>query len=197
MEERSRGASGAAAEGPIVTALERGDHARAIELTIALYGPELLGYLSALTRDEALAEEAYARVSEELWKSLVRFRGECSLRTWSYKIAWRTAHALLREPYRRRGRRLSTTAGDALAASARTGTAPHQQTAARAWLAKARDVLSPEEQSLLTLRIDRRLSWLEVAEVMQHDAATLRKRFERVTRRLRRMAEEEGLLDHD
>ena len=50
------------------------------------------------------------------------------------------------------------------------------------------------------LRIDRELEWEEIAAVLAADgvevnAATLRKRFERLKERLREQAEEQGLLD--
>ena len=59
--------------------------------------------------------------------------------------------------------------------------------------------MSAAEQSLLVLRIDRGLSWSEVASVMSTpeerlDSPTVAKRFQRVKDKLRRLAEEAGLL---
>jgi len=60
---------------------------------------------------------------------------------------------------------------------------------------------------LLMLRVDRGLSWLELAEVMfsgeaalgdeerKTEAARLRKRFQHAKDRLRKLAQEAGLLD--
>jgi hypothetical protein len=61
-------------------------------------------------------------------------------------------------------------------------------------------LLSHDEQTMLTLRIDQKLSWDEVAEVLQATgapptAATLAKRYERLTRRLRKLAQRDGLLE--
>jgi len=66
-------------------------------------------------------------------------------------------------------------------------------------VSRLRAELAPAEQSLLILRIDRSLSWTEVASVMstpeeQVDARTVAKRFQRVKERLRKLAESEGLL---
>jgi RNA polymerase sigma-70 factor, ECF subfamily len=60
--------------------------------------------------------------------------------------------------------------------------------------------LSPREQSLLILRVDRGPSWSEVAAVMSTpeellDASTAAKRFQRVKARLKRLARDAGLLD--
>jgi DNA-directed RNA polymerase specialized sigma24 family protein len=62
-----------------------------------------------------------------------------------------------------------------------------------------RATLTPEEQSLLTLRVDRELSWREVAEVMAEegrpaDEPALRKRFGRLKEKLAGAARERGLL---
>ena len=53
-----------------------------------------------------------------------------------------------------------------------------------------------DEQSLLTLRVDRGMSWAEIAHILDEGAGepALRKRFERVKRKLRDLAAAEGLL---
>ena len=70
---------------------------------------------------------------------------------------------------------------------------------ARDKLEKLRRTLSPEDQTLLILRVNRELSWKEVAQVLSTaevpvDEPALRKRFERVKTRLRKLAEEQGVL---
>lgn len=64
-------------------------------------------------------------------------------------------------------------------------------------LAVLRATLTPEELTLLTLRLDRQLSWREVAEVLAGEGGTpgeaeVRQRFEEVKERLGRMAGERG-----
>ena len=86
-----------------------------------------------------------------------------------------------------------------LAAEVRSTTARHLKSETKDAVARLREQLAPAEQSLLILRIDRRLSWSEVASVMSTpeerlDARTVAKRFQRVKDRLRKLAEEEGLL---
>src|SRR5688500_1604599 len=70
-----------------------------------------------------------------------------------------------------------------------------------------RERLSEEDQALLTLRVDRGMSWSDVARVLLSEeeapssaqvskkAAALRKRFERLIVELRALAAEQGLLD--
>ena len=67
-------------------------------------------------------------------------------------------------------------------------------------MGRLRGQLSPAEQSLLILRVDRGLPWSEVAEIMSSpdeplDSSTVAKRFQRVKARLRKLAEDAGLLD--
>jgi RNA polymerase sigma-70 factor (ECF subfamily) len=66
-------------------------------------------------------------------------------------------------------------------------------------LERLRAQLEPEEQTLLTLRVDRQLSWREVADILAEEGATvdeaaLRKRFERLKDKLARAAREGGLI---
>jgi len=56
---------------------------------------------------------------------------------------------------------------------------------ASARLEAARAALDREDQQLLVLRIDRKLAWADIADVMSIEASALRKRFERIKQRLR------------
>src|SRR6185503_7861509 len=69
-----------------------GDLRAAATEAIESYGPEVLGWLSVTCRNRVEAEEAFLAASEELWRSLPGFRGECSLRTWMYMLARRALH---------------------------------------------------------------------------------------------------------
>jgi RNA polymerase sigma-70 factor, ECF subfamily len=181
--------------------LERGDREQAMTLAWRGYGPELLGYLASILHDEEDAREVLAQVSERLWKGLGGFRGESTFRGWAYRVAWTSALLYLRRRGRRRERRLDTTEGDELLPMrAREATPPHRQTTVRDRVAALRLRLEPEEQTLLTLRVDRGLSWAEIAHVLSDEEQgrleepALRKRFERVKRKLRDLALAEGLL---
>jgi RNA polymerase sigma-70 factor (ECF subfamily) len=69
-----------------------------------------------------------------------------------------------------------------------------------------RNQLPVDDQTLLVLRIDKGLSWNEIAVIVSGEgdgmqqaemarwAGRLRQRFASIKRRLRRMAEEEGLI---
>jgi RNA polymerase sigma-70 factor (ECF subfamily) len=56
----------------------------AATLAIESYGPEVLGFLFTLLRDEHDAREVFSQACEDLWVGLPRFEGRSSFRTWFY-----------------------------------------------------------------------------------------------------------------
>jgi len=175
-----------------------GDFDRATEETLKTYGGELIGWLCAILPNEADAQDAFSRTSEELWKSLRRFDGRCSLRTWCYMLA---RHATSRVRGARRLAREELVSQIPSLAHAVT----HIWNTSRIIEAHHRDVyadirgsLTEEDQELLFLRVDRSLQWREIAEIVLGErakpdaitkkAAQLRKQFERVKERLRELA---------
>lgn len=186
-------------EQTIASHLASGDHAQAATVALGGLGPQILGYIHAMLRDEDAAHDVFGQFSEELWKSIGTFRAESSFKTWAYKLV---AHAIgrhRRDPYRRRGQALASGQLSAIVHDVRSRTPPFRRTEVKDKITQLRESLEPEDQSLLFLRIDQGLSWTEVAEVVSAegdavDAATLRKRFERAKQRLRKLADEAGVL---
>jgi RNA polymerase sigma-70 factor (ECF subfamily) len=179
---------------------ERGEIEAAATLAIRALGPEVLGYLTALVHDASEASEVFSQFAEDLWRGLAGFRGESSLRTWAYRLARHAALRQARDPFRRRGERLGTSRASALAGSIVASTVVRDEWRAQQ-LARLRRQLAEDEQTLLILRVDRGLSWGEVADVLagedgaRPDEPALRKRFERLKDKLARAAREEGLID--
>lgn len=165
---------------------ERRDH-EAATVAVRGYGPAVLGFLVGALKDRDVAKEVFSQACENLWRNLAGFRRECALGTWFYVLAWNAAKNQLNEAHRRRVRRLETSEISAIAAQVRsTGVSALRGTAA-----KLREGLTPEERTLLILRVDRELSWKDVAHVMELDEPVLRKRFERIRRKLQELAEQE------
>ncbi len=183
----------------VKTLLAEGRQGEAASEALRVLGPQVLGYLSSLLRSEADAQEVFAQFAEDLWRGLPGFRGEASLRGWAYRIAWHAGARFVRDPYRQRGRRLETSEASRLACEVLSSVG------ADAWrterMAQLRNVLTPEERTLLILRVDRGLSWREVALVLADDGVAqpsevaLRKRFERLKEKLAEAAREKGLLE--
>src|SRR4051812_17704229 len=103
------GNSRAELEAAIGRSLESGQLSQAATAVMRGYGPEILGYLAAVLRDDDAAAEAFSRFSEDLWKGLPGFRRQSTMRTWAYRVAWNAAQDTATESFRRRGRRLNTT----------------------------------------------------------------------------------------
>jgi RNA polymerase sigma-70 factor (ECF subfamily) len=200
----------AAIEALIRAAWDANDHEGAAALTIEHYGPELLGFLINLTRDAPVASELFGQFSEDFWRTWQRFEWRCSVRTWAYTLARRTAtRHLARE---RRHEQHAAPLGSQLSLAVervRTATMAYQRTDVKDRFQELRAQLPEEDQALLILRVDRDLSWLELAEIMlgsesepnseqlKTEAARLRKRFQLAKARLRELVEEAGLLDTD
>jgi RNA polymerase sigma-70 factor (ECF subfamily) len=180
--------------------LDRSDLQGAATEAVKGYGPQILGYLVAVLRDESAAYDVFSQFSEDLWRGIGTFRRQCSVRTWAYKLAWHATQRHRRDAFRRHARGFLSGEMSKIAEEVRASTAIYLRTAVKDRVARLRERLEPQEQTLLILRVDKGLSWTEVAEVMSEegeamDGAALRKRFERLKVKLRNLAEEEGLLE--
>lgn len=187
------------AEQEIRELLERGDLEGAATKTIRSYGPQILAYLRAVLRDRDAAAEGFSQFGEGVWKGIGEFRGQSSVLTWSYGVAWGAVRRLNRDPFRHKARRLGTSQLSQLAAEVRRSTTPYRKTSVKDAMARLRESLAPDEQTLLILRVDRNLSWKDVAQVFATEGdpveeAALRKRFDRIKAKLRKLATAEGFL---
>ncbi len=178
------------------------------EATVAAlrgYGPELIDYLIAIARSETDGGDAFAQFSIDLWRGLPTFRWDASLRTWCYTLARHALARLQRAPARRREVALDSVLVEQVAAQIRTRTVEHLRTAVKDRVRELRHRLSPDEQTILVLRIDRDLPWRDIARIVTDEgeplteadlvrrAAALRKRFESIKHDLRALAQAEGL----
>jgi RNA polymerase sigma-70 factor (ECF subfamily) len=181
----------------VLELLRRGERERALEVALRAYGPGVLGYLENVLGDADDARDVFQKLAEDLWEWLPEYRGG-SLRAAAYRIGRHAASRFRREAWRRRRERMRTTMASRIAASiaspeSRLATGPKDR------LERLRAALDPDERTLLILRLDREMSWNEVAEVLSEDGAPVdsaaaRKRFERVKDRLAKLAREQGLL---
>ena len=179
--------------------LARGDPRGAAVEAIRGVGPDVLRYLRAVLRDEADAADAFSLFAEGVWKGLGSFRGESSLRTWALRLAVHSAGKIRNEAWKRRVRRFESGEASALAEEVRTTSRVRVERQSDR-LEKLRQALTPHDQALLVLRIDQRLSWSEIADVLSGAGQvvgvnTLCKRFERIKTRLAQMAKQQGLLE--
>ena len=176
-----------------------GDHRRAATLAVRGYGPEVLGFLCALHRDEDEAADVFSQLCEDLWRGLPAFEQRASFRTWLYVLA---RHASSRF-FRTRNRALAHERrfDDCpqlveVEERMRTATLTFLRSQARTRLMELRDALPVDDRALLVLRVDRQLDWNDLVRVfhegsnldeatLKRESARLRKRYQLVKDRLR------------
>lgn len=196
-------------EGQIRAHCDAGDKKRAATLLLEGYGREVFGFLLARLRDHDAASEVFSQFTEDLWRGLDGFRWQCSARVWAYTLVRHAASRYIADARRRGARKVPLSGAGPLSAieqKIRTATLVFVQTETRNRLAELRESLPVEDQTLLILRVNRKLDWKEIAHVvsyegkvvaeeeLEREAVRLRKRFQLAKERLRRMALEKGLI---
>jgi RNA polymerase sigma-70 factor (ECF subfamily) len=186
------------------------DFAGAAEAAMRGYGREIYELLAALHRRDDDAAEVFSLFAEGMWRGLPGFAWQSSFRTWAYAVAHRCSLRFRRDARRRAARQVPLPEESllcVLAAEVRSATASYLKTERRSRLAELRAALSPEDQALLMLRVDRKLAFSDLARVLHEDdvtplegkalereAARLRKRFQLVKEKLYEMGRREGLV---
>jgi RNA polymerase sigma-70 factor, ECF subfamily len=195
-------------ESAIREAHERGDLDAAVRAGLSQYQVEVYSFLCARLASEADAHEVFAQLNEDLWRGIEGFAWRCSFRTWLYTLARHAAIRFERSPANQSARRQPLSAVSDPVVRDRSRTRPYLRTDVKDRFARLRSSLTPDEQSLLVLRVDRGLSWEEVTRILQDEddpdettlrrqSAALRQRFRHLKRRLRELAHAEGLLDDE
>lgn len=160
-------------------------------------GPSVVRYLRNTLRDEEDARDAFSDWAESIWRGIGSFEGRSLFRTWAFRLAFNSMLSVRGRAHRRRERRFETGEASALAEEVRTTAMSVERRRRR--LDELRAELPPEEQTLLFLRVGQGLSWEDVASVLSEDgpldAATARKRFERLKEKLRKLARARGLVE--
>ena len=175
----------------------QGAYDRATELAIRTYGSELIGWLCAMLASDADAYDAFSWLSEQLWKSLPRYEGRCSLRAWCYMLA-RQAVARQKSAPESREQPVSRLSSVDVAVDHVWSTTRREQVRIDDVYTEIRKTLEPDDEILLILRVDRDLAWRDIAMVLlgaeatedelTRKAAALRKQFERIKVYLRELA---------
>jgi RNA polymerase sigma-70 factor (ECF subfamily) len=173
------------------------DEDRATEV-IRAQGPAVHRYLRSMLRDDDDADDAFSIFAEWVWESVGRFRGESSVKTWAFGIAWNAARRVRSDAWKQRRERFKTGASSVVAQEVRSSASLQRDQVANR-LGELRAELSQEDQNLLVLRVDQRLEWDEIATVLaaggeEVQSAALRKRFERLKERIAALAKKRGLV---
>lgn len=191
-------------EDAIRRAHESGDLQEAVRRGLELYQVEVYSFLCARLRSEADAHEVFSQLTEDVLRGIAKFAWRASFRTWFYTLARNAAvrFEMAQSQHAKRHEPISQVGDPAVIERSRTR--PYLRTDVKDRFAAMRESLSPEEQSLLVLRIDRGLSWDEVARIMydgddddenalKRHTTNLRQRFRQLKIRLEEWAKNEGL----
>lgn len=186
-------------DGVAVALLASGDLRGAAAELVRAHGPRVREYLGALLHDRDAADDAYSLFCEWVLDAIGGYRGEASLGTWAFGVAYNAARRVRSEAYRRRRRTLRGRELSQLAAPRLTSSAQRRERAVQR-LDELRRQLSEEDQNLLALRVEQRLEWEEIAGVLTSggqrvSAPALRKRFERLKERIGKLAHELGVIE--
>lgn len=185
--------------------------ASAAQGALEAYGPEILSFLASRLPSSSDASEVFSMFAEDLWTGLPNFEWRCSIRTWLYALARNAAARYMVAPQRDRARNLAVSRVESVSAlveRVRSTTDVYQRTAVKDRFRELRKQLEPDDQMLLILRVDRGLSFRDLAIAMRGDVnlddatlasetVRLRKAFERVKTELRTLAQRAGLLTRD
>ncbi len=175
-------------EQEISQALARGEHRDAAHRLVRLYGDEMFRFCVHTLANPADGEELAQEVLTAACRSLPRFRGRSTLRTWLYRVA----RNKLTDFYQRQGRGPRKTLPYEtveLADSDPDAEAEMVLVQRRQRLARALSSLGPEDRQVLSLRVDQELPYAEIARILgvRTGAAKMR-----VARAVQRLQEEVG-----
>jgi len=155
---------------------------------VRLYGDEMFRFCVHTLANPADGEELAQEVLTAACRSLPRFRGRSTLRTWLYRVA----RNKLTDFYQRQGRGPRKTLPYEtveLADSDPDAEAEMVLVQRRQRLARALSSLGPEDRQVLSLRVDQELPYAEIARILgvRTGAAKMR-----VARAVQRLQEEVG-----
>ena len=164
----------------LIARIARGELA-AFEAFYRTYHDRLGRFLSLMTSQAALVEEALNDTMLVVWRRSDTYTGQCKVSTWIFAIAYRTALKALRtqdEP-------VQTSAVDDLVCD---DAGPEQQLDRRqtqATLMRALETLSTEQRAVLILTFFHDLPYAEIARVVDCPVDTVKTRVFHGRRRLR------------
>jgi RNA polymerase sigma-70 factor, ECF subfamily len=168
------------------------------------HGERVYGYLRGIIKNGDDADAVFSDFAMDVLDGMGGFRWDASLKTWLYAVAYRAALRFWRGHEKRRERPIGE--NEDFSQRARTNTANYKKTTVKDRFRELRLMLPQEDQTILILRVDRGLTWEEVARVLldenqvvdgallERQVNRVKQRFVRAKEKLRVLAEEAGLM---
>jgi RNA polymerase sigma-70 factor, ECF subfamily len=177
--------------------LQAGDIEGAATRVLETCGPGVRGYLRVALTTDRRVRDAYSIFSETVWQCLRRYPKQRRMIVWAYRLAYMAAKQQRDQsrPKRTTTHRKGSSSGARVLSRTRAATVEPLGAAEDAELMRAE--LSLEEQTVLTLRIDRGFSWQEIGWVLGRGSAAepMRRRYQRLVQRLHRAAIARGFIE--
>lgn len=167
-------------------ALARKDHRTAAHVLVSRFADEMYRFCVSAAGSRQDGEDLAQEVLGEACRSLPRFRGHSSVRTWLYRVAW---HKVL--DYRKRlARQPSLVPIDGAQTNEFLRIAGTQEEALataqrRKRVARAYTQLKHDDRMVLSMRVDMEMSYQEIAEVLGVRVGAAKMRMNRAVERLR------------
>ncbi|WP_037290551.1 RNA polymerase sigma factor [Saccharibacillus sacchari] len=160
------------------------------ETIVQAYEKQIYVYCRLLLRDQTEAEDATQEVFIKAYKGLGSYEKRASFSSWLHRIAYH--HCLDRLRSSKRRERLNEACKEQLrSAPPRT----HEQE--QAVIDRLFEELTPEERNLLLLRAIQQYTFEEIACITGRTAASMRKQFERLKKKLVRQHSHPGGIPHE
>jgi len=156
--------------------------AEALGRLYEMHYDRILGFCVYRLFNKEVAEDVTSAVFLEVARSIGSFKGQTvkDFQSWLYAIAANQANAYIRKTSRRK-KLLEEAAGSMTASTARgTNNSPHWPQLYTAILK-----LTPQHQTIVTLRFFENLQYEQIAKILDVKEATLRVRLHRILNELR------------
>ncbi|MFC4598914.1 RNA polymerase sigma factor [Cohnella hongkongensis] len=158
-------------------------HFRAI---VETYQKQIYAYCCRLLDSEHEAEDALQEIMVKAYENIDRYRPTFSFSSWLYKLAYHHCITLLRrQKVRARAYRLLRSTEAEKSAEEIVSDRVFGEPLRSALLA-----VKPEERNLLVLRVFEERSFQEMADILDMRTDTVKKRYERLRRKLGKLMKE-------
>jgi len=183
----------ASAEAVVVARAQRGDHA-AFEALVRRHRDSVLGLARRMVGDPEGAQDVAQEAFVKAFRELHRFRGEAAFGTWLYRIALNEARVYLRTQRRRQVRWERQRDEAAREAASPQASAEDEVADEMGPLAALLQELPEKQRGALALFYLQELSVEQIGQTVGAPSGTVKAWLSRGREKLRRLAEERGLL---
>lgn len=147
------------------------------------YQHQMFVYCCRLLGHEQEAEDAVQDIMVKAYEAIGKYKPEVNFSSWLYKIAYHHCINMLRR--KKLQQKMYVLFKPELSTPSPEQELDHRQFSAP--LAYALRALTPEERGLLVLRVFEELSYTEISEVQGSQPAALKKRMERLKKKIQRL----------